>query len=153
LELGKYGHIFGGDNEFGNLSSRTYAYIPFFKEKLVWGLRFYARCKWGDVPFYALPYISLRGIPAMRYQDNYVGVSETELRWNVFRRWSLVGFTGVGFTAHEMDEFRLDEGKVTYGGGFRYFLAKDYNMHAGIDVAKGPEVWTWYIVFGSNWFR
>jgi len=23
----------------------------------------------------------------------------------------------------------------------------------GIDVAKGPDTWAYYIVFGSNWFK
>lgn len=38
-------------------------------------------------------------------------------------------------------------------GGFRYSIAKQYGMQAGIDVAAGPEGWAWYIVFGSSWMR
>jgi hypothetical protein len=50
----------------------------------------------GDVPFYAVPYIQLRGIPAMRYQGERTVVAEIEARWNLDGRWSLVGFAGAG---------------------------------------------------------
>jgi hypothetical protein len=30
----------------------------------------------GDVPFYQLPFIELRGIPAVRYQDENAAVGE-----------------------------------------------------------------------------
>jgi len=152
-EFGTYATWLGGDSDFMNFGHRTYAYTPFFKEKLVGGYRVSFQAKWGDVPFYALPFVQLRGIPAMRYQNNYVGVGETEWRWNFINRWSIVGFAGVGFTSEKLDEFSLTNGKAAYGGGFRYFIAKDYGIHGGIDIARGPEVWAWYITVGSNWVR
>lgn len=152
-EFGKFAKWLGSDRDFMNFSHRTYAYTPFFDEKLVGGYRIYIQAKWDDVPFYALPFVQLRGIQALRYQNNYVGVGETEWRWNVFRRWSVVGFVGVGFTSEKLKEFRFKYGKAAYGGGFRYFIAKDYGIHGGIDIARGPEVWAWYITVGSNWVR
>jgi hypothetical protein len=43
--------------------------------------------------------------------------------------------------------------KVAGGTGFRYFLAKQYGLHAGIDVSRGPEIWAWNITVGSYWGR
>ena len=35
------------------------------------------------VPFYLLPYVDLRGVPAARRQDRRTAVIETELRWTL----------------------------------------------------------------------
>ena len=51
----------------------------------------------GDVPFYGYPFVQLRGVPAMRYQDERVLNLEVEGRWQFWKRWSLVGFVGKGF--------------------------------------------------------
>ena len=106
----------------------------------------------GDVPFYELPFISLRGIPALRYQDNNVITVETEWRWQFIRRWSLLGFIGAGEAADSYKNIGKDI-KVAGGGGFRYLLARDYGLHAGVDIARGPEQWAWNITIGSHWRR
>jgi len=38
------------------------------------------------------------------------------------------------------------------GGGFRYLTAREFGLHMGIDVARGPEQWAIYVVFGNSWF-
>ena len=117
----------------------------------VMGLRLEADMILGDYPFYVRPFISLRGIPMMRYQGDYVLTAETEQRVNITKRWALVGFVGLGI-ASEMDEqFTFANSKVAGGGGFRYLIARWFGMYMGIDVAVGPEGWAWYIVMGSNW--
>ncbi|MDG1805943.1 MAG: hypothetical protein P8H68_12985, partial [Flavicella sp.] len=69
-----------------------------------------------------------------------------------YKRWSLVGFVGAGDAMENFSEFGQNI-KAAGGGGFRYFLAKDYGLHAGIDIAKGPEQWAWKFTIGSNWGR
>jgi hypothetical protein len=39
------------------------------------------------------------------------------------------------------------------GGGFRYLIARAFGIRTGIDIARGPEEWAWYIIFGHNWNR
>ena len=89
----------------------------------------------------------------MRYQEQHVGILETEWRYQFFRRWSLVGFFGVGFALPDFEDVLKNQGRPAGGLGFRYFLARDYGIHAGVDVARGPEQWAWYLTIGSNWFR
>jgi len=151
LEIGAYAEALGGDNNYGNLDSRTYFYTP-VSEKVFSGYRLQVASKWGDVPFYQLPFISLRGIPALRYQNNNVYTVETEWRWNFLKRWSAVGFIGAGEALDNYGDIFQDI-KVAGGTGFRYFLAKQYGLHAGIDIARGPEIWAWNITIGSNWAR
>ncbi|MBB3701485.1 outer membrane protein assembly factor [Flammeovirga yaeyamensis] len=153
-EFGVFDKALGGDNDYWNFSHRTYFYQPIIKEKLFSGYRLNYAAKWGDsVPFYELPFINLRGIQALRYQDHNALTLETEWRWQFTKRWSAVGFAGAGFTAPKIDQFDFSKGQYAVGGGFRYFIAKEYGLHAGIDIARGPEVWAWYLTVGSNWFR
>ena len=104
-------------------------------------------------PFFVRPFIALRGIPAMRYPGNKVIQSEIEARWQFYGRWSVVAFGGVG-------QARIDEGpaqrdKTAGGGGvgFRYELARKFGLHAGVDVARGPEDTAVTLQIGSAWFR
>jgi len=36
-------------------------------------------------------------------------------------------------------------------GGIRYLLMKDPGIKIGVDAAKEPEDWAFYIVIGSAW--
>ena len=153
LELGKYATWLGGDRNYSNLGFRGYVFTDKWLKKTVFGFRTNVLYKWGDVPFYELPAIDLRGIPALRYQDNLVNVLETEARHAVWRRWGLVGFVGVGSTASGYNSEVFKDLKPAGGLGFRYLLAKQYGLHLGIDVARGPEQFAWYLTFGSAWFR
>ena len=123
------------------------------KDNLTLGWRIDGNFTSGEVPFYALPFIYLRGIPIMRYQGAHVLETEVEARWNVTPRWGVVGFTGVGRTADELNDFGSSTSRHTIGTGFRYMMARKLGLHAGIDVAKGPEEWVFYITVGSAWGR
>jgi hypothetical protein len=118
-------------------------------ERLVLGLRLDGSHTWGDVPFFSLPYVDLEGIPAMRYQGNGAGQGEARARWRAWRRWSLVGFFGLGWTtgADATDSGPFPAG----GGGIRYLLARKLGLQVGIDVARGPEDTAFYIIVGNAW--
>jgi hypothetical protein len=118
---------------------------------MVLGWRLDGRFSAGDVPFYALPYVDLRGIPALRYQGKNVGVTELELRYNLTDRWALVGFGGVGKTADSLSSFFEGESESADGAGFRYLIAKEYGIYSGADIARGPEQWVFYLQTGSVW--
>ena len=50
-----------------------------------------------DPVFYARPYITLRGVPAVRYQRQHVVQTELEARWQFWKRFSAVVFGGALF--------------------------------------------------------
>lgn len=103
------------------------------------------------LPPFALPFIELRGIPAMRYQGNYVVVAETELTWQINPRWALIGFAGSGRAAKNSSELKDSPSRVTKGAGFRYLIAKRYGFEMGLDIAVGPEENVFYIQAGTAW--
>jgi hypothetical protein len=108
---------------------------------------------WGDAPFYMLPFVSMRGIPAVRYQGRSTALVETEWRWDFTNRWSVVGFGGGGKAMQEDESFNSAAWHFAGGVGSRYLIARKLNIRGGIDVARGPETWAYYIVLGSYWLR
>ena len=144
--------FFGSDHEFGRFNYYTYMYKNLSK-KIVGGLRIDGQQVTGTPPFYMLPYIDLRGIPIYRYQGRADILSELEMRWDFTSRWSMMLFSGTGKAFDDWKDFGDADWVVSYGTGFRYLLARKFKLRGGIDVAKGPESWAYYIVFGSNWVK
>jgi hypothetical protein len=128
----------------------VFAYLPIGKP-LVLGLRADARAARGDVPFYQLPFIDLRGVPLGRYQDENAGVLEAELRWTFADRWGLVLFAGDGRAWGAREAFDEAEDQVAGGVGIRYEIARRLGLWAGLDVARGPEEEAFYLQVGSGW--
>lgn len=120
-------------------------------QKVILGLRLDGRFSFEGTPFYMRPYISLRGIPVMRYQGQHVLVAETEGRWNVSQRWGLVGFGGVGATTFTIRDRTSRKSAYNAGLGVRYLVARLFGLYMGLDVARGPEDWAFYLQFGSAW--
>ena len=119
--------------------------------RLILGGRFDYRIAFKSPPFYSLPFVTLRGVPAFRYQGKQLVVLETEERWDFSNRWSLTGFAGVGKGFEKLESFDQNDWAYSLGGGIRYFLANRFNLYSGIDVARGPEEWAFYIQFGHYW--
>ena len=147
-----YDEIFGGKPRFHRFHTFMLGYVA-FNPRLVGSIRLDARFASERTPFYSLPYVELRGVPALRYQGNQVYVVETEERWNFNKRWSVVGFAGWGKGIFEEEEFSEADNAWNMGGGIRYLLARLFGLYAGADIARGPEDWAFYIVFGSSWAR
>jgi hypothetical protein len=151
----QYLELLGSDRDFGRLSTFVICYFPVLSQRWVSGFRTEFQMATGDPPFYAYPFLILRGIPAMRYQGKYTLLGETEQLVMLTRRWGIVGFAGLGGTFNNnLDGLNLDGVKAwNAGAGFRYLLARVFGLKMGIDVARGPEDWAFYIVFGSGWLR
>ena len=145
-----YSPDFGSDEEYQVYRANAFGYFPLTKEVIL-GARADARAARGDVPFYQLPFIELRGIPALRYQDENVAVIEAELRWNVTARWALVGFLGTGRTWGTSKSFNDADSASAWGVGFRRLVARRLGIYMGVDLAKGPEDTVIYIQAGSAW--
>ena len=149
---GIFSHGLGSDSDFQRVNLTGMHYRPLARN-LTFGVMGSSILSYGDVPFFLRPYVALRGAPAMRYQGDYTAQVEAEVRWQLWQRFSLVGFAGAG-TAWTAADRRDSAQDVTTGGvGFRYEIARKYGLHMGIDVAWGPEGPAWYVQFGSAWAR
>ena len=153
LSYDQYLEDLGGDKNFGLLSTFMHYYKPLFSDRLISGLRIESQLATGDSPFYLQPYISLRGVPAMRYQGELTALVETEQQFMITNRWSVVGFAGYGRTAKSIDEIDIGSNAWNAGTGFRYLIARALGLKMGVDVARGPEQWAIYVVVGTSWLR
>ncbi len=142
----------GGDRDFQRLQILEMQYVP-LHPRLSLGLRGQVTAAFGDTPFYMEPFIWMRGVPAMRYQGDDVAQIEAELRWQFWKRFSLVGFVGGGAAWTKFEQFERTQTAVAGGVGFRYELARKYGIHMGLDVAFGPDDPTIYFTIGSAWLR
>ena len=152
LSAGLFSKAVGSDTDFERINLSAIHYLPISRD-LTLGVMGSAIRSYGDVPFYLRPFVSLRGVSAMRYQGDAAGQLEAELRWQFWERFSLVGFAGVGATRNDGGPSRAGQDVSTHGVGFRYEIARKYGLHLGVDVAQGPDGPAWYVQFGSAWLR
>ena len=144
-----YDEKVGGDFNYDVLQLKNQIHFtPLQKWNL--GLRLDATFADGDIPFYALPYIELRGIPALRYQGDNVVTGEVQAAWTVHPRIQLLGFVGAGQAAADRDELGDTNTEVAGGVGVRYMAVRQLGMSLGLDFAKGPEDSVVYISFGTK---
>lgn len=148
----------GSDYSYGQANAYVYGYIPIRKNEATGkGLVSAWRADWqqatGDLPFYLLPFVDMRGIPSARYQGRNTYILESEQRIDVTRRWSATVFGGLAKAFDSYDEAGDADLLYSYGTGFRYLIARKFKLRMGLDVARGPEEWAYYIVFGSAWKR
>jgi hypothetical protein len=142
----------GGDFDYPRFDIFNYGYWNVHPD-FVLGVRLDGHFTDGDVPFYHLPYIQMRGVQVMRYLGKHAVTGELELRWNFHERWGLVVFGGAGKAASSFSE--IDDANTIYskGVGFRYLIARKLGLHAGMDFAWGPDDFAFYFTVGSAWMR
>jgi hypothetical protein len=146
-------NIFGSDYEYWRLNYYGYMYAKLGRH-IVGGWRLDGQQAIGDAPFYLLPYIDMRGIPAARYQGKADILTEFEGRFDITSRWSLMAFTGLGKAFNNWNDFGSADWVYSYGTGFRYYMAREFKLRMGLDIAKGPPgCWGYYIVVGTNWMK
>jgi len=149
--LSYFSESLGGDFNYSKADIAGVRYWQLLDERLSLGLRTEYHYADDDAPFYSLPWVSLRGIPILRYVGNHAITAELEPRWKIDERWSVLGFAGVGRASAHFDDLADAERAYNYGVGFRYLLARRLGLAAGFDLARGPEETTVYLTFGNAW--
>ena len=145
--------LLGGDLNFGRGTFFLHYYIPLFSKKIISAYRIESQIATGNNPFYMNPFIYARGIAAMRYQGDITALVETEQLFSIYKRWSIVGFAGTGIT-YNLKEMAYNSNKIwNFGGGFRYLIARKLGLKMGVDLAKSPDNWGIYIIFGTAWIK
>lgn len=151
----------GGEQNFWRYGAKAFYFIP-AGNSIVLGLRAEGEAvsaKGDDsIPLYSYPSISMRGIPAMRYQGEKMALAEMQVRWEFINRWNLVAFGGAGKTFGTnnlglLDTSFLDAPTHPAGGvGFRYEIARKFGLWGGLDFATSQDHdLAFYITVGSAW--
>jgi len=150
LTIWRYDDAIGSDFDYWSVRFKANSFHQLSKRWHL-GLRFDVSTVEGDPPFFAIPYISLRGIPALRYQAKTAGVVEIEGRYNIAQRWAAIAFAGTGFTNSEDPTLDTLDDIYSFGAGLRFQVLPEQNVWVGLDIAKGPEEYAWYIQVGHPW--
>ena len=152
LEGGIFREWLGSSSDFERVRLTVIGYRPLTR-KLYLGARGTVASTFGEAPFYARPFIALRGAPMMAYVGEDAASLEVEARWQFWKRVSAVGFVGTGSAWTDWMDFESSRDIATGGGGFRYEIARRFGLHMGVDIAWGPDEPALYVQFGNAWFR
>ncbi|MGD8439778.1 MAG: BamA/TamA family outer membrane protein [Holophagae bacterium] len=150
VDIWRHDATLGSDFDYWKTGLKALSFHPLTAD-LVLGLRAEGAIAGGEPPFWGYPWVTLRGVPAMRYQDERVVAVEAELRWNVGAKWAVVGFYGGGATDGDLAQYESQDLFGAGGLGARYLFAADLGLWIGADVARGPEDDVWYIQVGHAW--
>jgi hypothetical protein len=140
----------GGSYDYTTAKLKALYFRP-LTESVVLGLRIESASVFGDPPFFAVPWVNLRGIPAMRYQGDTVSVAEIEGRYYFNENWLANAFLGKGWASSDIAGIETQQSIRAWGVGGRYRLLKDQGVWVGVDYAIGPEDNVYYITVGQGW--
>ncbi len=150
LSLTRNDQALGGSYDYTTAKVKTLYFHPLY-ERFVLGLRLEGSWVHGDPPFFAIPWVTLRGIPAMRYQGETVAVAELEGRYYFSENWLFRAFGGKGWASSDIAGIETEQTIRSWGVGGRYRLLKDQNVWVGLDYAVGPEENVYYVQVGQTW--
>jgi hypothetical protein len=150
LNVWRHDTSFGSDFDYWKTEIKALSFHPLSGD-VVLGLRAEGAVASGDPPFWGYPWVTLRGVPAMRYQDERVLAVEAELRWNLRPQWAVIGFFGGGMTDGDLVQYESQDPFGAGGVGGRYLFAAELGLWVGADLARGPEDTVFYIQVGHAW--
>lgn len=150
LSLWRFDNAIGGDYDYWSAKLKALSFHS-LSDKFTLGLRLDVSSVDGRVPFFAVPFVSLRGVPALRYQNKTAGAVEVEGRYLIRPRWEVSVFGGLGFTSDAFPIYDNPDSIYNFGFGGRYNIFEAHNVWVGMDIARGPEDWNWYLQVGHPW--
>lgn len=122
-------------------------------QRSVLALNYFASFTTGTAPFNALSLLGgtkrLRGYYEGRFRDQNVGLLQTELRFDVYKRLGAVVFGGVGVLGDDQTLLRLNQPKATYGAGLRFTANRRDHVNIRVDYAFGHASSGIYITLGE----
>ena len=105
----------------------------------------------GDIPFFDLPFLNLRGLARGRYQDLYAMSLHAEGRHKFRPRWGIIAFVEGGRVGNDFDELSSARTIVSYGGGIRWKVTKEQDINLGLDVGFSNDDTAVFIQIGEKY--
>lgn len=150
LSVWRYDDSIGGDYDYWSAKLKALSFHS-LTEKFTLGFRLDFSGVDGRAPFFAVPFVKLRGVPALRYQNKIAGAVEMEARYLVRPKWEVSAFAGLGYTSDDIPIYENPDSIYNFGFGARYNIFQAHNVWIGLDIARGPEDWNYYIQVGHPW--
>jgi hypothetical protein len=139
---------FGSDETYQSYSAAFRSYHQIANGVVVaWEAQ--ACKKDGAVPLWDACRINLRGFPATDYMGTSSTSAQVEVRWNIWKRWGLVGFTGGGTVDRSIIETDDHELIRSNGIGLRYMVLRSKRINLRLDYARSEDKDAVYISVGE----
>lgn len=145
-----YGSIWGSDFDYFKWTNNYNHYFP-LAEKTVLATRADLNFSNGDIPFFDMPFLHLRGFPFAQYIDKQSASIQADIRHRFTKKWSASIFGGLGWIANEPRYLFKGETIPTGGFGINYLIAEEQKMNLRMDIAFGPNSKALYFSVGE-WF-
>lgn len=144
-----YGPTFGGDFRFDKGDAFYNHYLPFGNTSVL-GLRARYQAASKDTPFLFLPTLDMRGFSRDRYRDARTLSLTAEWRQKFTPRWGYVAYGEAGRFAPTLRDLADARTIVTLGGGVRWQVTAEREMHLGIDLAVSSDDRAVFIQIGER---
>ncbi len=136
-----YGRVMGSEFNFTRSELDMRSYFPIGGSVLA--LKAYLGTRGGKPPFDHLSLLGgeslLRGYYLGRYRDKGMLLFQAEYRMPLWKRFGLVGFTGLGDVFETMSALRVNRLKYSIGGGLRYRIDAKEGTNLRMDLAWGKN--------------
>jgi len=139
----------GSDFNFSNLNISLNHYQSFSTKSVV-AFRIKVSDTNGNVPFYLLPTLRLRGFPAGRYKNNSLISGHTEWRYKPVQRWGYILFFEAGSVADTFSTLPDNELITAYGAGIRWQVTQDKRLNLGLDIGFSKGESAVYVNIGER---
>ena len=137
-----YQKSLGGTHQFrfNQLDARTYI-KPWRRKDDIIAFNVFSRFAWGNVPVAELSVLGGaergRGYKEGRYRDLNTITAQMEYRWQVWERFGMVFYGGVGDVFDRFSNIELDKLKYNTGLGLRLKIVKEENLNIRFDYGFG----------------
>ena len=142
----------GSETRFEKYEANVRAYFPVRSGDAV-ATQLYVCATGGDAPFFLQCLYGsagvLRGYPVGRYYDQTMFGAQVEYRWNVFPRWVVAGFAGVGGVAPTFGSYTSADILPAAGIGVRWIAEPKEKATLRLDYAWGKDRGAFYLSIGE----
>lgn len=148
----RFGSLLGGDFDYSNYNVNFSKYFT-LKPNHILASNTVLTINTDEVPFMRMATIGgdrlLRGYARSRYMARNVIATQAEYRFPVWRRFSMVAFTGIGDVFDNTADLEFDKLKYTVGTGLRFALNPEEKINIRVDAGYGREGINFFVVLGE----
>ena len=122
----------GSEQTYQSYSARYRSYHRVHEEVVVaWDV---SACKrGGSTPLWDTCRLNLRGFSATDYLGQVSAQGQVEGRWQLSKRWGVVGFAGFGWVNDTFNDIRENEAIPSYGVGVRFMVLPAKRVNVRLD--------------------
>ena len=94
--------------------------------------------------------VNLRGSSATDYLGTSSASAQFEARWQMSKRWGVVGFAGVGQIENSFSQIRDNDLIPSYGVGLRFMVLQAKRINMRLDYGRSRDSDAIYLMVGEE---